>query len=96
VAKDSKPNEVQDMTFITGVGKAQQNRKEAYSFDKGFGSCERVLDRKDPTTSLCDFVQGTLATDIEPALVSIVPERAKGTVVIEKNILAEWLVHQKS
>jgi hypothetical protein len=39
VAKDSKPNEV---TFITGVGKAQQNRKEAYSFDKGFGSLERV------------------------------------------------------
>jgi hypothetical protein len=29
-------------------------------------------------------------------LVSTIPERAKGTVVIEKNILAEWLEHQKS
>jgi pentatricopeptide repeat protein len=96
VAKGSKPNEVQDMTFITGVGKAQQNRKEAYPFDNGFGSCDNVLDKKDPTTSLRDFVQGILATDFEPALVSTIPERAKGTVVIEKNILAEWLEHQKS
>lgn len=91
VSNDSSTNEVQDMAFITGIGKAQQIRKDGTLLGAGGNPTGSVLDRKDPTTSLREFVQGILATDFDPPLTSLIPERAKGTVVIKKEVLSEWL-----
>jgi hypothetical protein len=97
MGKGNKPEEIQDMIFITGIGKAQQIRKEALA-SNNYGptgsTSGNVLEKKDPTTSLRDFIQAILATDFEPALASVIPERAQGTVVLERNILVEWLAHQ--
>lgn len=49
------------------------------------------MDRKDRTTSLRDFIKAVLETDFEPPLESIIPERARGTVVIKEEKLARWL-----
>ena len=49
------------------------------------------MDKKDPTTSLRDFIQGILKTDFQPGLKSMIPQRAQGTVVIEKKTLLDWL-----
>lgn len=82
---------IQDMIFITGIGKAQQKRKEESSTLQEPMAPTTVLDRKDRTTSLRDFIQGILETDFEPSLESVVPQRAQGTVVIEEANLAQWL-----
>ena len=85
----------QDMVFITGIGKAQQKRKEETDKNAIETTSNNVLDRKDRTTSLRDFIQGILETDFNPPLESVVPHRAQGTVVIEKETLARWLEDQK-
>ena len=82
---------LQDMIFITGIGTAQQKRKEESSAVPTPSSSGDVLERKDRTTSLRDFIQAILETDFEPSLESIVPERAQGTVVIEEAKLAQWM-----
>lgn len=95
VHRRSKSDDVQDMIFITGIGKAQQLRKEGRpTVQTSVDLPSNILDKKDPTTSLRDFVQGILTSDFEPSLPSIIPERAKGTVVIEKEALSDWLNKQ--
>lgn len=87
---DEESNHLQDMIFITGVGKAQQKRKEKSSEESMPSTSTSVLDR-DRTTSLREFVIGILETDFEPSIESVVPELAQGTVVIEKARLLNWL-----
>jgi hypothetical protein len=90
---NSNNDRLQDMVFITGIGKAQQKRKEessSSSLSPASGS-NNVMDRKDRTTSLRDFIKAVLETDFEPPLESIIPERARGTVVIKEEKLARWL-----
>jgi len=104
--------DLQDMVFITGIGKAQQRRREESSRDATiarttpatkFGNNNNnsnsnnnnVLERKDRTTSLRDFIQGILETDFDPPLESVVPHRAQGTVVIERETLDRWRNEQK-
>ena len=84
---------IQDMVFITGIGKAQQKRREksASPSPSKKEHNHNVLDRKDRTTSLRDFIRGILETDFHPPLASVVPERAQGTVVIEEGTLCRWL-----
>ena len=94
--EESNDGNLQDMIFITGIGKAQQKRKEASSssYFQGAangGASANVLDRKDRTTSLRDFIQGILNTDFNPPIQSSVPELAQGTVVIEEATLTQWL-----
>ena len=91
---DVKIDHLQDMVFITGIGKAQQKRKEetsSLSPASESGSNNLMLYRKDRTTSLRDFIKAVLETDFEPPLESIVPERAQGTVVLREENLARWL-----
>lgn len=88
---DKNGNEdIHDMIFITGIGKAQQKRREEAS-SPASETPNNVLDKKDRTTSLRDFIQGILETDFEPPIVNTVPPRAQGTVVIEKESLSRWL-----
>ena len=89
-----RPKEISDMCFITGVGKAQQLRKDTSSLHRSKTS-SNVLEMKDPTTSLRDFIQGVLETDFTPSLSSIIPKRAKGTVVVERQELENWLMQQE-
>jgi hypothetical protein len=42
-------------------------------------------------TSLREYVQEILVRDFSPGLVSIVPDRAHGTVVIKAETLAAWM-----
>ena len=79
------------MIFITGIGRAQQKRNEELWQEVAGASSNNILDRKDRTTSLREFVQGILETDFQPSLESVVPQRAQGTVVIEESYLAQWL-----
>ena len=89
--KKDDNDSIQDMIFITGIGKAQQKRKEESSTLQEPMAPTTVLDRKDRTTSLREFIQGILETDFEPSLESVVPQRAQGTVVIEEANLTRWL-----
>jgi len=63
-------------------------------FSSTIATTNNVLDRKDRTTSLRDFMQGILEKDFDPPIKSSVPPRAQGTVVIEEKILASWLVQE--
>lgn len=83
---------LEDMVFITGVGVAHQKKEdETPSLSAPSASTNNVLDKKDRTTSLRDFIQGILETDFDPPIESIVPSRAQGTVVIEEKSLKQWL-----
>lgn len=82
------PESLQDMVFITGVGMAQQRRKDRASTKSD--TAWSVLE-KDPTTSLRDYVQGILKSDFDPGLESTIPVRAKGTVMVGQETLARWL-----
>jgi pentatricopeptide repeat domain-containing protein 1 len=86
--------DLHDMTFITGVGKSHEMLKDTSRTDQPHIS-SNILNKKDPTTSLRDFIQAILETDFQPGLKSIVPERAKGTVVIETDVLLWWLNDQR-
>mmetsp|Transcript_22740 Transcript_22740/g.48284 ORF Transcript_22740/g.48284 Transcript_22740/m.48284 type:complete len:251 (+) Transcript_22740:2010-2762(+) len=94
---NNEPNVLQDMIFITGTGKAQQKRREERESSPttvgaaAAAASNNVLEKKDRTTSLRDFVQGILETDFDPPLESVVPSRAQGTVVVEVATLARWL-----
>ena len=91
----------QDMVFITGTGKAQQKRKEESenttdTTTLGYNNNHNnVLDRKDRTTSLRDFIQGILESEFNTPLKSVVPHLAQGTVVIEARTLTQWLNEQQ-
>ena len=83
---------IEDMVFITGTGVAHQKKEEETpSVSAPSASTNNVLDKKDRTTSLRDFVQGILETDFDPPIESIVPSLAQGTVVIEEKALKKWL-----
>jgi pentatricopeptide repeat protein len=87
VQLDKSTEDVQDMVFITGVGMAQLRRKDNAATRTD--STMSVLE-KDPTTSLRDYVQGILRSDFGPSLESTIPERAKGTVMVGKEMLTRW------
>ena len=82
-----------DMTFITGVGRAQQRRKE----DGAMASTTTAAsgDVKDPTTSLREYVQEILEKDFQPGIQSSVPQRAQGTVEISAKTLKNWVLKQQ-
>lgn len=88
---------LQDMTFITGVGRAQQRRREDAGTTTttsgtagGSGSA-----KKDPTTSLREYVQEVLQTDFTPSIESVIPRAAQGTIEIPKANLSAWIRRQQ-
>ena len=93
-----KQKDIEDVTFITGVGRAQQRRKEVAtpktspaSFATAKGSALSALSgRKNPMTSLRDYVQEVVEMDFDPALRSSVPTYAQGTVVVDKDSIIQW------
>ncbi len=88
---ENDTDNLQDMTFITGVGRAQQRRKE----DGAKPMPSSSLDLKDPTTSLREYVQEVLEKDFEPGLKSVIPQRAQGMVEIPRSTLKAWVMkHQ--
>mmetsp|Transcript_18062 Transcript_18062/g.33499 ORF Transcript_18062/g.33499 Transcript_18062/m.33499 type:complete len:384 (+) Transcript_18062:857-2008(+) len=89
-------DEIQDMIFITGIGKAHQFRRESSPSKFSKSSSSQNVFKKDPSTSLRDFIQRILETDFDPPLKSKIPERAKGTVVVERETLIQWLDHHKT
>ena len=72
--------EIQELTFITGVGVG----KGARAVSGESVSTEECL------TSLREYVQEILLTDFNPPLESTVPRLAQGTVVIAREGLLEW------
>jgi hypothetical protein len=89
IKAESDHDDIQDMVFITGVGKSHQYRQSPEGSNNS--GTANILETKDPTTSLRDFIQGVLETDFDPPLQSTIPHRAQGTVVIERESLVEWL-----
>lgn len=89
-------NALEEMVFITGIGKAQQKRKEELPTSSSANETlmNNVLEKKDRTTSLRDFIQGILEMDFIPSIESVVPSLAQGTVVIEETTLSQWLDQQ--
>lgn len=71
------PNDLQDITFITGVGKFHQR--------------DRNTKKEEGNSSLREFLQSMLQNDFDPPLESHIPPRAQGTVVIKKETLARWI-----
>lgn len=85
-------HDLQDMTFITGVGRAQQRRREDGVTPPAIESKnDGSSDLKDLTTSLREYVQEVLQSDFQPGLHSTIPPRAQGTVEIPKDTLQEWI-----
>lgn len=73
-------DKLQDITFITGVGKSQQ-RRQGNKDDHG------PRKSKGNATSLRDYIQELVKKDFDPPLESYIPQRAQGTVVIRKETL---------
>jgi hypothetical protein len=93
---ECKAEDIQDVTFITGVGRAQQRRKETDDTPNPTFSKSARLSGKDPTTSLRDYVQEVLELDFSPALRSLVPRFAQGTVAVDKASIIQWSKNQQS
>jgi pentatricopeptide repeat protein len=86
--EDSK--NLQDVTFITGVGRAQQK-------PKGFHTSKQdVPSQKDVKISLREYVQDVLRNEFQPSVKSFVPERAQGTVQANKGSLVQWMNEQEA
>jgi pentatricopeptide repeat protein len=89
--KKTDPTQLRAMTYITGIGMAQQRRRDdAMASTKG----SRSKQSRDPTTSLRDHVQAVLREDFQPSIESVIPLRAQGTVEIPKDKLIQWIRSQ--
>ena len=81
---ESNLNKLQEMTFITGVGRAQQRRRDdgatpgPYATTISGGGGGNSSDLKDLTTSLREYVQEVLKNDFQPGIQSNILQRAQG------------------
>lgn len=73
----------QDVTMITGVGKAWMPRETQQRQNQNAGG-EGIL-------PLRDLVQQVLSDDFSPPIKSLIPRYAQGTVEVSKDALDEWL-----
>lgn len=75
---------VEDITFITGVGRAQFFRsasKEDLSTDE----------QPESSMSLREYVQDVLVNDFNPSIQSSVPSLAQGTVEVPRASMKAWI-----
>jgi len=79
--------DVQDLTFITGVGINHLKRHPVETSKPSDGNSNRDV-------SLRAFVQEVLLQDFEPPLTSTIPSRAQGTVQVGKVDIRAWLAKQ--
>jgi pentatricopeptide repeat protein len=85
-----QPNDFRDITFITGVGKAQEKQRGKEIKNKRHSEGKRRS-----KTSLRDYIQDLLKREFDPPLESYIPQRAQGTVVVRKASLIEWKNRQR-
>lgn len=83
----------QEVTLITGVGKGQRmGSKDDRLPDFGTGSNQdqrRFITQG--STALREYVLQVLEEDFTPPLHGSVPARGQGTVVIEKELVEDWI-----
>ena len=79
---------LEDFTFITGIGSSHLKKK-----DKDSGDDFDESDENDDGTpvALREFIRSCLNTEFEPLIVATVPQFAPGTVMINKQVLKEWM-----
>lgn len=77
----------EDVSLITGVGISHLVRSVGDKVDSK--EMRKQSENKGP--ALREFVQECLVTDFNPPMVSIVPQRAQGTVFISKHSVEMWL-----
>lgn len=77
-----------EVTLITGVGRAQHLHM-GYQERKS----QANQDQRQPT-ALREYILQDLEEDFDPPMCGVVPERAKGTVVIEKGQVEGWIAGQ--
>jgi len=76
-----------EVTLITGVGKAQQQQAEDQE------KSQVNQDQRQPT-ALREYILQDLKEDFDPPMRGIIPQRAQGTVVIEKVQVENWIARQ--
>ena len=84
--KMRKEQEIRELTFITGVGIGKDAQRVVETGKLEVKSEDDVKGQ----TSLREYVREILLTDFSPPLASSIPQRAKGTVVIEPEALLKW------
>ena len=92
--RDAENSTIQDIIFITGVGKAHLMRSDDGGTSPSPQTKTSSLVDKDPRTSLRDYVQEILRNDFEPPIESHVPQWTPGTVEIRKSALETWMKNQ--
>ena len=91
---DENPENLKDITFITGIGKSHRLRGNIPNSPKSSKSVNSS-NNKDPRTSLRDYVREILESDFEPPMESLIPQWAPGTVEVKRSTLIKWLKQQK-
>jgi hypothetical protein len=86
---------LEDITLVTGVGKAQQHRKpQEDDHDEDHNKVISSSSPRSTSTSLREYAQEVLQTDFDPPIACTIPKLAQGTVVIEKQEFLKWLAQQ--
>ena len=93
-----KTGELDNLVFITGVGKAQRSEQDTEEDD--FFSKEDdhglppVTKKSFGTTALREYIRQLLRDDFEPPIYSFTPNLAAGVVQIEKEMVQKWIDSQ--
>ena len=95
-----KDCEIDDISLITGFGRAHQDERPQQKRTKKDGiRSDSANDGSDNAnearTSLRDYTQEVLKTDFQPPIESSVPKMAKGTVVVSKESFQKWIDEQQ-
>ena len=92
VREGQAPTEV---TLLTGVGRAQHLSNEDAESSKLANEKSQVVNQElRPPTALREYILQILIKDFVPPLRGSVPQRAQGTVVIEKGNVEGWIASQ--
>ncbi len=97
-----KTGELDNLVFITGVGKAQrleQDTEEDNFFSKEDDHSDDhelppVSKKSFGTTALREYVRQLLRDDFEPPIYSFTPNLAAGVVQVEKEMIQKWINFQ--
>jgi len=86
----SEKGELDDLTFITGVGSGQNHRiQNKYNDEDGMVPNNEGR----APIALREFIRDSLNNEFEPKMLAVVPKYALGTVVIGKDFLQKWMDH---
>lgn len=77
---------VEDITFITGVGRAQFFRSASSQED-----LSPTDEQPESSMSLREYVQDVLENDFNPSVQSSVPSLAQGTVEVPRDSMKAWI-----